>query len=96
MIVKTKRVFAIAFFFLIAKITNAMTPKVIEGIIKNGKIFPKKNIPKTMSGLEVRIFVLPLGKEQKERMQYFGAIKKGWGDPVKYQRKLRNEFEKSA
>lgn len=73
-----------------------MAPTIIEGVIKNGKILPKKNIPKTMSGLEVRIFVLPLSKGQKERMKYFGAIPKGWGDPVKYQKKLRDEFEKSV
>lgn len=73
-----------------------MAPKIIEGTIQKGKIVPKENIPKNISGLEVRIIVL--GKKNtelaKEREKYRGAVPSGWGDPLKYQRKLREEWKR--
>lgn len=71
-----------------------MAPKIIEGVIQNGKVLPKKKLPKNISGMEVQIIFFPKTESKKTREQYFGALRGKWGDPLKYQRTMREELER--
>lgn len=71
-----------------------MAPTIIEGEVKNGKIIPKKTLPKAVADMHVQILLTPKASPAKERMKYRGSVPHGWGDPVKYQRKIRAEFER--
>jgi len=71
-----------------------MTPTVIKGRIKNGKIIPLVNLPSSFSNLEVTIVVFKNKNQTHERAKYRSNIVKGWGDPLKYQREKRKELER--
>lgn len=71
-----------------------MAPTIIEGEVKNGKIVTKKALPKAAADMRIQIILTPKTNLAKERMKYRGSVPHGWGDPVKYQRKIRAEFER--
>lgn len=71
-----------------------MAPTVIEGEVKNGKIILKKALPKAAADMNIQIILTPKSKVKNFRGKFFGAFPHGWGDPVKYQRRIRKEWER--
>lgn len=71
-----------------------MTPKIFRGKLKNGKIIPEDRLPTSPEELEVQIFVFGPTTPLIDRQRFFGSMKGQWGDPIKYQRKMRKEWER--
>lgn len=68
-----------------------MNSKILNATIKGGNIVPEKGLGEYKHMTHVKVLVISPSKSSGKRMVYKGAFKKGWGDPVSYQKKLRNE-----
>ena len=73
---------------------TANMKSVISGKIENGKIIPKAPLPAGTNNALVRIFILPaIIKKEKPKKSYFGLVKGVYGDALKYQKKIRKEWD---
>lgn len=66
-----------------------MNSKILNATIKGGSIVPAKGLGEYKHMTHVKVLVIPFSKNSAKRETYKGSLKKGWGDPVNYQKKLR-------
>ena len=69
-----------------------MNSKLLNATIKGGKIVPEGGLGEYKHMTYVKVLLIPSSKNSQKRGTYKGSAKKGWGDPVSYQKKLRKEL----
>lgn len=69
-----------------------MNSKILNATIKGGNIVPEKGLGEYKHMTHVKVLVIPSSKNSSKREIYKGSLKKGWGDPIHYQKKLRKEL----
>lgn len=69
--------------------TFSMT-KIISGKIEKGKIIPSERLSGQTENTHIRIFIFP---QVKNNINYFGKGKGIFGDGLKFQKKIRQEWQ---
>ena len=69
-----------------------MNTRILKATIKNGTIIPEKGMDLYKNITHVKVIVIGKNDSHDKRKHYKGTLKKGWGDPVNYQRKMRKEL----